>query len=473
MQKAQKEVEKEGDRPDKKKAAARKQAVGAAAGLIGKVIRMGKVNVPKVVSELLFYMNSHNPFVRNHMGPEAMQRLTELLGASRANRQAIAAANERPQLSNGRSQWKDLMETAVAMSEDPPEGLSPQRMVAFLHAIALHGPVHVRVPMEMVRKQLKIVRGMLCKGFDADGTVTGEVNSGVVANLLLKTANVIMRQAAYQCPREICEFGEKCAVPVLYQYDRRRREGDEANRLVVEFFTLQMCLHHPRGAATTVEGACYGNEAVWTNRLQKLYANLVDATITGKLKNLRTKKDAGGGGGIDIFSLDADSTRLFAALTHQLVSRAEGGSGEGGARFAVTQIAPADATQMSGSGSGDGESAAKRRRLLVSADLNGFLDNVRKGGCADRMEQREAVPWLQILSEMLDKYPSWLASRSDLFSSVFKCVVSALQGCRLVAVKSLLISCCDKLLQIEDLMTDRMAENETGRADYFLPSMLR
>jgi hypothetical protein len=278
------------------------------------------------------------------------------------------------------------------------------------------------------------------------------------------TYNSNVFQTSNDCRKDICSLGEICSFAVIAQFDsRRRRQADEANLAVVEFFNLQLSFHNPEGAVTKDDGAWYETESVWVTCLHRIYGNLIDSTITNGLRNLRTKKQGVSGGGVDIFRLDEDMTRLSAAVLHQLFVRNEVG-GRGG-NFTTTQIVPLNTTQFEGAGGGG--SAAKKRRV-VSAGIEDLLEHIRKGGGSDREEQREAVPWLQVLREMLVRFPTWLLQRKEAYLLVFKCVVNTLQSCKLQAGKSLLIACCDILLSIEDRMALKEVASQTGKRFFWL-----
>ena len=74
--------------------------------------------------------------------------------------------------------------------------------------------------------------------------------------------------------------------------------------------------------------------------------------------------------------------------------------------------------------------------------------SVRRAGSSERQDQQECFPWLQILAELLKKYSGKLFQENEsLYASILKALVGALQGCKLITVKGVLLECCSAVLQ--------------------------
>ncbi|KAF0030873.1 hypothetical protein F2P81_017604 [Scophthalmus maximus] len=79
-----------------------------------------------------------------------------------------------------------------------------------------------------------------------------EKHSAVLEHLV-SALNVFLRSSAMNCRMRVCHLGEELLPSVLHVWADMRPSAALKEEMV-EFFNLQMCVHHPRGAKTQDTG---------------------------------------------------------------------------------------------------------------------------------------------------------------------------------------------------------------------------
>lgn len=70
---------------------------------------------------------------------------------------------------------------------------------------------------------------------------------------LVSALNIFLRSAAMNCRMRVCQLGEELLPSVLYVWADMRPSA-ALKEEIVEFFNLQICAHHPKGAKTQDTG---------------------------------------------------------------------------------------------------------------------------------------------------------------------------------------------------------------------------
>lgn len=71
---------------------------------------------------------------------------------------------------------------------------------------------------------------------------------------LVSALNIFLRSAAMNCRMRVCQLGEELLPSVLYVW-ADMRPSVLLKEEIVEFFNLQICVHHPKGAKTQETGS--------------------------------------------------------------------------------------------------------------------------------------------------------------------------------------------------------------------------
>lgn len=70
---------------------------------------------------------------------------------------------------------------------------------------------------------------------------------------LVSALNIFLRSVAMNCRMRVCQLGEELMPSILYVWADMRPSA-ALKKEIVEFFNLQICAHHPKGAKTQDTG---------------------------------------------------------------------------------------------------------------------------------------------------------------------------------------------------------------------------
>ncbi|KAF1393857.1 hypothetical protein PFLUV_G00020400 [Perca fluviatilis] len=223
---------------------------------------------------------------------------------------------------------------------------------------------------------------------------------------LVSGLNIFLRSAAMNCRMRVCHLGEELLPSILYVW-ADMRPSTALKEEIVEFFNLQICVHHPKGAKTQDTGA---HAEDWT-RWRGLLYNLYDALI-------REISQLGSRGkyvtGTRHIAVKDNLIELTADICHQLFS-----DDNATHVFEVTQ-ASLRATHM---GSPTNGAASKRRRIQLGWE-------VLRDHLLPQHNDFDVIPWLQITAVLTFKYPSMVPSQEliPLLSVLYQLLAEQRKG---------------------------------------------
>ncbi|CAB1347999.1 unnamed protein product [Coregonus sp. 'balchen'] len=202
-----------------------------------------------------------------------------------------------------------------------------------------------------------------------------------VVEHLVSALNVFLRSAAMNCRIRVCRLGEELLPSVLYVWSQMR-PSTTLKEEIVEFFNLQLCVHHPKGSKTQDTGAYAEDWAKW----QSLLYNLYDALVNEISQIGSRGKYATGSRHI---AVKENLIELTAEICHQLFSE--------DSKLQILEVTQAHlrATQR---GSPQGTPSKRRRNELGWEVLRDHLQ--------PHHSDFDIIPWLQITSVLTSKYPS-------------------------------------------------------------------
>uniref|UniRef100_A0AAR2J5U2 non-specific serine/threonine protein kinase n=1 Tax=Pygocentrus nattereri TaxID=42514 RepID=A0AAR2J5U2_PYGNA len=191
---------------------------------------------------------------------------------------------------------------------------------------------------------------------------------------LISALNVFLRSVAMNCRRRVCRLGEELLPSVLYVWSQKRPSSTLKEEMV-EFFNLQLCVHHPKGAKTLETGAHAEDWVKWQSLLCNLYDVLVD-----EISHIGSRgKYATGSRHI---AVKENLIELTADICHQLFSQ--------DVRVVEVRGAQRDSPQSS-----------KRRRVELGWEV--LRDHLQP-----HHSDFDVIPWLQVTAALTSKYPSML-----------------------------------------------------------------
>ncbi|KAM6946333.1 serine-protein kinase ATM [Aplochiton taeniatus] len=210
-----------------------------------------------------------------------------------------------------------------------------------------------------------------------------EKHLGVVAHLV-SALNIFLRSAAMNCRMRVCRLGEELLPSMLCVWTEMR-SSTALKEEIAEFFNLQICVHHPKGAKTQATGA---HAEDWT-KWQSLLYNLYDALV-GEISQIGSRgRYATGSRHI---AVKDNLIELTADMCHQLFSE------ESEVQVLDVTQAHLRATQR-GSISSPRATPTKRRRIELGWGV--LRDHLQP-----HHSDFDIIPWLQITSVLASKYPS-------------------------------------------------------------------
>ncbi|KAM6987939.1 serine-protein kinase ATM isoform 2-T2 [Tautogolabrus adspersus] len=223
---------------------------------------------------------------------------------------------------------------------------------------------------------------------------------------LLSALNIFLRSAAMNCRMKVCHVGEDLLPSILYVWADMRPSA-ALKEEIVEFFKLQMCVHHPRGAKTQDTDAYAEDTAKWRSLLYNLYDALIrEISQIGSRGKYVT--------GTRHIAVKDNLIELTADICHQLFS-----DDDDTHVLEVTQ-ASLRATPM---GSPTHGAASKRRRIELGWGI--LRDNLQP-----QQSDFDVIPWLQITSVLTSKYPSMVPSQElvPLLSVLYQLLAEQRKG---------------------------------------------
>ncbi|XP_056139019.1 serine-protein kinase ATM [Lampris incognitus] len=203
-----------------------------------------------------------------------------------------------------------------------------------------------------------------------------------VVEHLVSALNIFLGSVAINCRRRVCRLGEELLPSVLYVW-ADMRPSTALKKEMVEFFNLQLCVHHPKGVKTQESGAHAEDWSKWHSLLYNLYDALVIeiSSIGSRGKYITGKRHK---------AVKDDLVELTADICHQLFS-----DDRDIQIHQVTQVR-LEATPWASPTLG---TPSKRRRIELGWEV------LRKQ-LQTQQSDFNVIPWLQVTSVLISKYPS-------------------------------------------------------------------
>ncbi|KAI5092996.1 serine-protein kinase ATM [Silurus meridionalis] len=186
---------------------------------------------------------------------------------------------------------------------------------------------------------------------------------------LISALNVFLRSVAMNRRRRVCSLGEELLPSILHVWSQMRPSSSLKEEMV-EFFNLQLSVHHPKGAKTVETGAHAEDWAKWQSLLYNLYEALVaEISQIGSRGKYAT--------GSRHIAVKENLIELTADICHQLFSCHD---------LRVVR---------------DGTQSSKRRRMDLGWEI--LRDHLQP-----HHSDFDMIPWLQVTAALASKYPSML-----------------------------------------------------------------
>ncbi|XP_029027107.1 serine-protein kinase ATM isoform X2 [Betta splendens] len=204
---------------------------------------------------------------------------------------------------------------------------------------------------------------------------------------LISALNIFLRSAAINCRMRVCKLGEELLPSILHVW-MDMRPSLALQEEIKEFFNLQICIHHPKGAKTQDTGAYAEDWTRWQTQLYNLYNALV-----GEISHIGSRGKYFTG--TRHIAVKDNLIELTADICHQLFSD------DSNAHVLDVTEASSRSTQL---GSPIHGSACKRRRIELGWQ-------VLREKLQPQHSDFDVIPWLQITAVLASKYPSMVPTQ--------------------------------------------------------------
>ncbi|XP_068173804.1 serine-protein kinase ATM isoform X3 [Antennarius striatus] len=218
---------------------------------------------------------------------------------------------------------------------------------------------------------------------------------------LISALNFFLKSAAMNCRMRVCHLGEELLTPILYVWEEMRPSA-ALQQEIVEFFNLQICAHHPKGAKTQDTGAHAEDWVRWRSLLYNLYEALIrEISHIGSRGKYVT--------GTRHIAVKDNLIELTADICHQLFT-------DDNDAHVMEVIQASHRSPSCGA-------ASKRRRIELGWEV--LRDRLQP-----HLSDFDVIPWLQITTVLTSKYPSLMPSRElvPLLSVLFQLLVEQRRG---------------------------------------------
>ncbi|XP_058145086.1 serine-protein kinase ATM [Dasypus novemcinctus] len=198
-------------------------------------------------------------------------------------------------------------------------------------------------------------------------------------NHILSALIIFLKTLAVNFRIRLCELGDEILPTLLYIWTQHRL-NDSLKEVIIELFQLQIHIHHPKGAKTQEKGAYESRK--WQSILYNLYDLLVN-----EISHIGSRgKYSSGSRNI---AVKENMIELMADICHQVFNE-ETRSLEISQSYTTTQRESSDYSV-----------SCKRRRIQLGWEV--IKDHLQKS-----QNDFDLVPWLQIATQLISKYPTSL-----------------------------------------------------------------
>ncbi|XP_064144943.1 serine-protein kinase ATM isoform X1 [Loxodonta africana] len=198
-------------------------------------------------------------------------------------------------------------------------------------------------------------------------------------NHVLAALIIFLKTLAVNFRIRVCELGDEILPTLLYIWTQHRL-NDSLKEVIIELFQLQIYIHHPKGAKTQEKGGYASTK--WQSILYNLYDLLVN-----EISHIGSRgKYSSGSRNI---AVKENLIELVADICHQIFN-------ENTRSLEISQSYTTTQRERS-----DHSVPCKRRRVELGWEV--IKDQLQKS-----QNDFDLVPWLQIATQLISKYPASL-----------------------------------------------------------------
>ncbi|XP_057606319.1 serine-protein kinase ATM isoform X8 [Hippopotamus amphibius kiboko] len=198
-------------------------------------------------------------------------------------------------------------------------------------------------------------------------------------NHILAAFIIFLKTLAVNFRIRVCELGDEILPTLLYIWTQHRL-NDSLKEEIIELFQLQICIHHPKGAKTQEKGAYESRK--WKSILYNLYDLLVN-----EISHIGSRgKYCSGSRNV---AVKENLIELMADVCHQVFN-------EDIRSLEISQSYTTTQREFN-----DYSAPSKKRKIELGWE-------VIKAHLQKSQNDFDIVPWLQIATQLISKYPASL-----------------------------------------------------------------
>ncbi|XP_069747371.1 serine-protein kinase ATM isoform X3 [Narcine bancroftii] len=198
---------------------------------------------------------------------------------------------------------------------------------------------------------------------------------------IISALNIFLNTCVMNCRIRVCKLGEDIFPTLLYLWTQKHLQ-DSLKEEIIEFFTLQLQAHHPKGTKSLEKGAFAADWLNWQNLLYNLYE-----AIVSEVSHIRSRGKYSAG--VRHVAIKENLVNLAADICHQLFGH--------DSRMFVSSISNMDAPQS------PSHLGSSSKRKFIELGWEVIRDGLQKSE-----KDFDMIPWLQIITVLVAKYPSSL-----------------------------------------------------------------
>ena len=321
-----------------------------------KCLQVIKVDI--ILDDLLQFLSSSIAYSRakRSFGAEVIDVIVSIISSQTLARKLRIGP------SNCTNQWKSLMDQVmdILMGRVTIDDLTLFKSLEFAYRVILHGSQYSSF-WPKLRQNFQVFFTLFEQtNFKQEPTETRIE----VVKLINVVQEILKREARFL----LCSFGEKIAPDILAVYEVNKTE-----EFIIEFFQLNVQLHHPSGARNKDQGALIIDERSWCKQtLPHIFERIVVHTI--KKKQIYNRNTRG-------YRHDIDPNLLKLAVS-----------------VALQMYVNVD-TDHEMEDPQSSQPPSKKIRLDQCSFQTGIIGRIKFDSTKEKEEVM--IPWLQILHELI------------------------------------------------------------------------
>ena len=221
-----------------------------------------------ILDDLLQFLSPSMPYLRTKkaFGADVIDIIASRILSSKTFTRALRIGS-----SNCNNQWKSLLDLAFEMLKGKMsiDDLTLVKSLEFAYQVIFQGSKYSSF-WSKIRQNFKVFFIL----FEKNNFKKGPADTKIAVVKLLNVVQDILKREARIL---LCNFGEKVAQDIVVMTEENKTE-----ELIIEFFNMQMCLHHPLGARDKDQGAFIGIDPdIW---LKQILPNIFDGVVNLHLR---------------------------------------------------------------------------------------------------------------------------------------------------------------------------------------------